>query len=152
MEINIEVNNLTKSPVPVALVKKAARLAVEGEAKGKFGGAPVEISVACVGRLKIRRLNKEYRRVDRATDVLSFGQEDYPEKQDGLPLVLGELIVCPEVVKSDAKESGTSFSRQMAWAVVHGTLHLLGYDHEKSEAAARRMRQKEEFYLSKLRS
>ncbi len=151
MEINIEINNLTKTPVPAGLIKKAARIAIESELKDKSPKSPIEVSVACVGPRKIRRLNKEHRQIDHTTDVLSFSQGDGLERKDGLPMVLGELIICPAVVKKDAQEVGISFSRQMGWVAVHGILHLLGYDHERDEAAARRMRQKEEFYLSKLK-
>ena len=54
-------------------------------------------------------------------------------------------------VKDDAKESGVDVERELAWVVVHGILHLFGYDHEISDAEALKMREKEEFYLSKLK-
>jgi probable rRNA maturation factor len=64
---------------------------------------------------------------------------------------LGELVICLSQVKKDAKESKVGLDYELAWVVVHGVLHLLGYDHETSPAQELKMRQKEELYLSKLK-
>lgn len=144
MEPIIEINNLTGRKINAPLIKKAAAAVMEGESKSRG-----ELSLVFVGKNRIRALNKKYRMVDCATDVLSFAHCEGKELVGGR--ILGELVICPEVVAQDAKQARRAFDCQAAWVAIHGTLHLLGYDHEKNEAAARSMRKKEEEYLSKLR-
>ncbi len=79
----------------------------------------------------MRRLNKTFRGKDYATDVLSFDATD--------PESLGELVLCPEVIQRQAKEHELSDFAEYAYMVLHGILHLLGYDHEKDDKAAREM-------------
>lgn len=94
------------------------------------------VSILFVGTEEMARLNQEY--LDRAgpTDVLSFPIEDLspgsapPATADGPPLALGDVVICPEVVRSRASAVGVAFEDEMALMVVHGLLHLLGYDHE----------------------
>jgi probable rRNA maturation factor len=123
---------------------------LKGELREVFENRCAEISIVLVGAQKIRRINKEYRKIDSATDVLSFGNDNMAAGKGALPQILGELVICPQVVKSDARQAGTAAKREMAWVVIHGILHLLGYDHETGETGAKAMREKEEFYLSKL--
>lgn len=81
---------------------------------------------------RVRSLNRVYRGIDRATDVLSFSQregEDMPAPP-GAPLVLGDVIVSLEVAARQARVFRHSLARELAFLCVHGTLHLLGYDHE----------------------
>jgi probable rRNA maturation factor len=78
-----------------------------------------------------RKLNREYRGKDYATDVLSFSG-------DGLSY-LGELILCVEVVKRQAKNHALSFRDESAYLVLHGLLHLLGFEHEQGGTAAKKM-------------
>ncbi|MCX6758584.1 MAG: rRNA maturation RNase YbeY, partial [Candidatus Nealsonbacteria bacterium] len=63
---------------------------------------------------------------------------------------LGEMVIDINQVKKNSKAAKKKIKKELAWVVIHGALHLLGYDHEKGEAAALKMRQKEEAYLSKL--
>ena len=104
----------------------------------------------------IQEINKEYRNVDRATDVLSFPmfeKDDLDNKirdKDFLHEdILGDIIISIEKVKEQAKEYGHSFERELSYMVVHGFYHLMGYDHmndiEKAE-----MRKKEDNILNKL--
>ncbi|MDR0310568.1 MAG: rRNA maturation RNase YbeY [Acidobacteriota bacterium] len=86
-----------------------------------------EFSVIFVGETAIRRLNDKWRKKDHATDVLSFAYGG--EIVDGLPF-LGEIVIAPEIAASRAAEYGVSPEREMRKLIVHGTLHLLGYDHE----------------------
>lgn len=97
-----------------------------------------EISVALVEKDEILKLNEEYRKVASATDVLSF-------LYDLTPMISGEIIICPEYVKEQAKEFKVSFEKEFIMLLIHGTLHLLGYDHEISSEEAELMwkRQKE---------
>ena len=75
----------------------------------------------------MRRLNSEWRKKDRATDVLSFAYGD--EFVDGLPL-LGEVVIAPEIAARQAVEYGVTLEHEIRKLIVHGVLHLMGYDHE----------------------
>ncbi len=92
-------------------------------------GAPAAIlSVAFVGPDKMRVLNCRHLGRDYATDVLSFGYAD--ETVEGLPL-LGEIVIAPEIAWRQARRWRTQPEREMRKLLVHGILHLLGYDHER---------------------
>jgi probable rRNA maturation factor len=99
-----------------------------------------EMSVTLMTNPAIRKLNKQYRGVDRATDVLSFAAEESgdetpiimdPALAAGLPENLGDLFVSIDKVAEQAKFLGHSSDRELGFLVVHGFLHLNGYDHEK---------------------
>jgi len=85
------------------------------------------LSVAFVGLKEIRRLNRSYRGRDYPTDVLSFSYGR--EQMEGLPF-LGEIVIAPEVAYRQAMASRTDPEREMRMLLLHGLLHLLGYDHE----------------------
>ena len=98
-----------------------------------------EMSITIVGDDAIQKINREYRDTDRATDVISFAIED---GEDDLPLMpgmaknIGDLFIDPLTVRRHAKEYGHSFERELGYTVVHGFLHLNGYDHIKPEDEA----------------
>ena len=104
----------------------------------------------------IRKLNKEYRQIDQETDVLSFPMfekeeiEDRKGKENKIPEVLGDVIISIPRVKQQAIEYGHSFERELAYMLVHGFCHLIGYDHIEEEDK-KIMRKKEENILEKLR-
>ena len=94
-----------------------------------------EVSVTFCDNEYIRKLNKKYRNKDKATDVLSFpmyddGDFDPTECISGA--VLGDIVISLERAKEQAAEIGNSFLHEVAFLAVHSTLHLLGYDHERS--------------------
>ena len=94
-----------------------------------------EVSVTFCDNAYIRKLNKKYRNKDKATDVLSFpmyddGEFDPAECISGA--VLGDIVISLERAKEQAAEIGNSFVHEVAFLTVHSTLHLLGYDHERS--------------------
>jgi probable rRNA maturation factor len=95
-----------------------------------------ELSLALVGNSEIRKLNAKYRKKDYATDVLSFPVED--RLSMGTPL-LGDVIISVEKAKQQAREKGHSLDEEMVTLVIHGVVHLLGYDHERSAKDARMM-------------
>ena len=102
------------------------------------------------------KINKEYRNIDRATDVLSFPMFEKNEIEivcntdlNGMKEVLGDVIISIEQVQNQAKEYGHSFERELAYMAVHGFYHLMGYDHME-ENEKKEMREKEENILSKL--
>lgn len=95
---------------------------------------PYELTVRMVGPDESRELNRDYRGKDYATNVLSFPFEAPPGVEVA---ILGDLAICAEVVKNEAQEQQKSPIAHWAHMVIHGTLHLLGYDHiEDDEATA----------------
>ena len=98
-----------------------------------------EISLRIVGRAESQKLNRDYRQQDKPTNVLSFPANLPPELK--LPL-LGDLVICADVVAEEAQQQGKNLKAHWAHMLVHGTLHLLGYDHVE-EADALTMEQLE---------
>ena len=105
----------------------------------------------------IRKINKEYRNIDKATDVLSFTMFERDEIQNMIKKqefehedMLGDLVISVEIVKEQAEEYGHSFERELSYMLVHGFYHLMGYDHIKEEDK-KEMRPKEEKILSDLK-
>ena len=90
-------------------------------------------SIIFVNLEEIHKLNKEYRGIDRPTDVISFALEDSDDFEvDGLR-VLGDIYICIDRMKEQAKEYGHSQMRELSFLTCHGLLHLLGYDHMEKE-------------------
>jgi probable rRNA maturation factor len=104
-----------------------------------------EISLAFVDDATIHRLNKKYLDHDEPTDVLSF-----PLSGEGAKTLSGELVIGVEVAKREAQERGHDVQVELALYVIHGLLHLCGYD-DKSEKAAAQMRARERHYLDALK-
>lgn len=134
----IEINNLTKIPVDKRFFWEVAKKVLKSENRGKEN-----LSVAFVGAENIRKLNKKFRKKDKPTDVLSFSKI-LNFKED-----LAEVIICPSVVKKNSKELGTTFKEELTKILIHGILHTLGYDHEKSLAEEKQMQKKQDYYLKK---
>jgi probable rRNA maturation factor len=119
--------------------------------------AAIEISLLITGQERIQELNRDYRGKDRPTDVLSFSmseqkQEDEPTAFIGPPdglLHLGEIVISYPQALVQAREHEHSIMREMAILIVHGVLHILGYDHEKRGMEAA-MREKETKILAEL--
>jgi len=107
-------------------------------ALGRRAGA-LELSVLLAGRARSRALNARYRGRDHATNVLSFPATPSAVAQAGL---LGELVICPAVLRDEARAQHKSARAHWAHMVVHGVLHLVGYDHELPDEA-RRMERRE---------
>ncbi len=101
----------------------------------------VELSLLLTDDEEIRKLNRTYRQKDKPTDVLSFPMDEE---------VLGDVVISIERAQSDALEEGKGLDLKMAELLVHGILHLLGYDHVRGGRQARKMRLKEEELLSVL--
>lgn len=129
-----------------AEMEAAAVAALEGEG---IDPENASISVSFVDKAEIKKLNKEYRGVDRITDVLSFplyesGQIPGPEElAEDEELALGDVVICEEVCEAQAKEFGHSIEREIIYLFTHSVFHLLGYDHETEEDKAD-MRAREE--------
>ena len=108
-----------------------------------------EISIMLVNDAKIRRLNKEYRNRDQATDVLAFPQDADAKNDNGGPL-LGDVVVSVETSRRQAKEHRLSAEEELVLLIIHGTLHLLGYDHERSGKDKREMQNKTRKIFSRI--
>ncbi len=120
----IEINNLTNFAVDKGRFSTVAKIVLKGENKERE-----KISLAFVSKSEMQKLNKKFRGKNKPTDVLSF---------EGI----NEVVICPEVVKENEEE--------MIKVFIHGILHLLGYDHEKTKKEADLMEKKQNFYLSKI--
>ena len=138
----IEINNLTTTSIDEEFLKKIARKILKKE---KESG----LSVAFVNPARIKKLNKQYRKKDRVIDVLSFGSsQKFPSFQKHTEL--GEVIICLSEVRKNAKQYKSTFEKELVQVSIHGVLHLLGYDHEKSEKEAKKMEEKQQYYLSQV--
>ena len=105
-----------------------------------------ELGVAMVGEAESRRLNARFRGRNRSTNVLSFAAGEAPHMDGGS---LGELVICPRVLRAEARAYEKPLRAHWAHLVVHGTLHLLGYDHARA-SDARRMERREIAVLRRL--
>jgi len=104
------------------------------------GGAPprpAELTVYLANDDVVRRLNREFRGKDKPTNVLSFPATGGPTPPPGAPLLLGDVVIARETVLREAASQGKTASAHLAHLVVHGVLHLLGYDHEQPAEAER---------------
>jgi probable rRNA maturation factor len=101
--------------------------------------AAQSLSVVFVGAAKMRSINRRYRRKDYATDVLSFSYKGV--KLDGFSF-LGEIVIAPEVALKQAIRYGIRPERELRKLLVHGVLHLLGYDHESDQGQMSRLQTK----------
>lgn len=130
LSFSIEVVNQTSQ----RLVKKDIRVFAEAAltllAKShQFRDFQMDLTVAFVSAAEIRKINKKYRRKNKPTDVLSFFSD----------FALGDLILSPEVIRQNAKTHGVRFKDELTYVLLHGILHLLGYDHESSAQDAQEM-------------
>ena len=98
-----------------------------------------ELSVALVHDVEMHRLNRDYRGKDRTTDVLAFALREGEDTSVQEPGLLGDVVVSVPTAERQAKDRGHALERELAELLAHGILHLLGYDHERSPAEARRM-------------
>ncbi len=129
------------------LLKKAARAAIEAAGVD----ANVEMAIVVTGDSAVRKLNAKYRGLDEVTDVLSFGLRDgdkFPALPDGISRI-GEVVLAYPTCERQAIEFGHTANEEAALLTIHGTLHLLGYDHEAS-ADANRMKKAEKVALKSI--
>ena len=129
----IEVNNLTTNPIDEEFLKGVARKVLEGENE-----AENNLSIVLVGQGRIRELNKKYRKENKVTDVLTFGNG------------LNEIVICLREVKKNAKKYSITLEKELTRVLIHGILHLLGYNHEKDTKEAEKMEEKQNYYLSRI--
>jgi len=123
------------------LLSKIAHRALE-----VLGLSKVELSIALVSDAQIKRLNKRYRNKDKPTDVLSFPIGEKVEDW----LILGDIVISVDTAKRQARELGHSLEEELKRLLVHGLVHLLGYDHELGGEEEKKFFELEEFVLRKL--
>ena len=132
-KIPLTLINRSGRSVPAVFVREwVAKIAQHASGKidsRLFDGR--ELTLAFVTKSEIKRLNKMFRGKDKPTDVLSFEPLD-----EG---ALGELAISPEVISKQAREHGLLVREELGYMVLHGILHLLGYDHDKSKRDAKKM-------------
>ncbi len=146
--------NSQKSVEITYKLKKLIRLSVQATLAFEGYRNSCEVSVTFTDDAGIRELNKNFRNIDSATDVLSFPLFDYEGSEepavDELENMLGDIVISLERAKAQAEEYGHSFEREVAFLCVHSMLHLLGYDHVNGGLEAVRMREKEEYVLTQI--
>ncbi len=149
--MNVMISNYPEELEFPADIEKNVRAAAEkvGELYGVENG---EVSVTLTNNEYIHTLNKQYRGIDRPTDVLSFAlnESEAPDVEDGPDVnVLGDLVISVERAKEQAADYGHSVKREIAFLTVHGMLHLLGYDHMEEQDRLE-MEAEQRFVMEKL--
>ncbi len=132
--MKVDINNLTKAKINTESIKKITQQIIVKEKKQDYS-----ISIVFVDEKTITEINKKYRGKNKATDVLSFVDQEvksFPEKEK----TLGEVIICPSQIKKD----------EIIKVLIHGIVHLLGYDHEKNLKQEKAMKKKEQTILDEV--
>lgn len=126
--MNYQITNLTEEKIDendlVKVIEKVSKL---------LGVESSIVSIVLVDNEYIHKINKEYRNVDRETDVISFAFMDDETNPESGVTDLGEIYISLEKAHSQSKEYGHSFKRELCFLLTHGLLHLLGYDHMTEE-------------------
>src|SRR5687768_7975649 len=139
----VTILNESGRQIPKSALTRAARAAlrIEGESRA-------DVSILLTDDDTIRRLNREYRRFDKPTDVLSFPQRDsaHPPAVPGMEQPLGDVVISVQTAELQAAQQGHSLPDELNLLVIHGILHLLGHDDE-TESGAARMRERERLAL-----
>lgn len=123
-----EITNLYNEDIDTKDLKKVLKIAIK-----KLKKKNIEFNIIFVDNKYIHKLNKEYRNIDRETDVISFALDDdnsFPKMDTD---VLGDIYISIDKAKSQAEEYGHTFKRELCFLAVHGFLHINGYDHMTKE-------------------
>ncbi len=143
----VDIQNLTTLPIDEDFVRRLVKKTLQySPIKGT-----ISVGVAFVGRAAIRELNGQYSGKNKATDVLSFRSERKFITPKMTGAYLGEIVVCPAVVKNHAAKLGTTSRREFSHVIIHGILHLLGYEHENSSKKAEEMHGMEEKIMNAMK-
>ena len=132
--MNVLILNQSKVRAPRKFLHEWIALIENSLSKSKVLKArhrKLELTIVFLDPKPAKQMNQQFRGRDYATDVLSFDPMD--------PQSLGELVLCPQVLRRQAKEHKLSFQHELGYMVLHGILHLLGYDHETSVGDAKKM-------------
>ena len=146
--MNIQIENRQKQQrISIRRLRQVAQKILS------VSGCPdAELSILIVGDRRIRQINRDYLQRDKATNVISFAQQE-GEQVGGEGLLLGDVVISAATAARDAAEAGLPLASELYFLLLHGILHLLGYDHERSGAAeAARMEAREEEIFALLRA
>mgnify|MGYP001574642686 FL=1 len=133
MTVQVDVQNATDDDTAPATTEVEPWVARAVSLAGVDG--PAEVSVRIVEAGEMHALNREYRGKDKPTNVLSFPAGEVEGLPADVPRLLGDIVICAEVVRAEAAEQGKDVADHWAHMLVHGTLHLLGHDHETDAEA-----------------
>lgn len=134
--MNIIFENLIEKEEIEAKLQKNLEIAIKIAMEYEEFGDDFEVCLSFVDKDEIQRMNREFRNIDRVTDVLSFPQYDEEGGFVGIEdedIFIGDVILCVDKAREQALEYGHSFEREMIYLTIHSILHLLGYDHEEEE-------------------
>jgi probable rRNA maturation factor len=129
----LELQNLSDHSMPRLWMGRALEFIFKELRKRKIISAKdqaKELDIVFLNPAEAKKLNKKFRNKNYPTDILSFAGDQE---------LFGELVICPQVLEKQAKEHGHSFKAELGYMLIHGVLHLLGYDHEKSKKEAQKM-------------
>lgn len=119
-----EITNCTKSSLNTLLIKRAVEVTL------KFGRVKGDISVVIIGDAAMTKLNKQFRKINKPTDILSFAEKDSDFKDKNF---IGELFIDLAQIKRQAKKLQNKLAWELSFITIHGTLHLLGYEDETKQ-------------------
>jgi len=134
MTVHVDVQNACDDDTVPELPIVESWIARAVDASGANNDA--EVSVRIVDVDEIHAMNRDYRGNDKPTNVLSFPAGDVAGLPADMPVPLGDIVICASIIRHEAAEQGKAVSDHWAHMLVHGTLHLLGYDHETEPEAA----------------
>lgn len=143
--MNLLLANDTNEDLDLEIIRQKALKTITEVLKVENFNENAEVSLSIVDKDTIHKLNKDYRNVDRETDVLSFPMDEEAFDDEGNPIfLLGDIVICLDVARNQAAEFGHSLEREMMYLICHSTLHLLGYDHiEEDDKVKMRAKEKE---------
>ncbi|NOR49560.1 MAG: rRNA maturation RNase YbeY [Desulfuromonadales bacterium] len=145
MKIEIE-NRQTKQKIRKILLRKVARKILSASAC-----PDAQLSILIVDDAQIQEVNRDYLGKDRPTNVISFAMQE-GEGGGIQPDLLGDVVISAETAARDASEAQTTFDSELYFLLLHGILHLLGYDHERgTQAEAKHMEAREQKVFSQIR-
>jgi probable rRNA maturation factor len=149
--VNIAIADERDDPLPIGPFSELATIVLAGEGLP----ADTEVAITFVDPTEMTVLHEQYMGKDGPTDVLAFPLEDSvpgsppAATASGPPVALGDVVICPDVVRANTEGDESLFADEMALMVVHGLLHLLGYDHI-DDADAEQMEAQERRYLEQV--
>ncbi len=135
-------NQQRHRPLDKTKISRAARKILSLLEQPRLFGA--ELSILLTGDRKMLQLNTVFRGIRKSTDVLSFPQIEFGKRNKTQNYILGDIVINIPRATSEARMSGRSFYEEIYRLLIHGILHLLGYDHEKSSYKANVMQRKEQ--------
>ncbi len=152
MKIYIDYNNEQDKIEPPEDIERLIEICTAAALEEEGISDDAEVSVTLADNARIRELNKEFRDIDKETDVLSFpmgDEEGFEVDPDNDAVLLGDIVISLEKAQTQAEEFGHSFRREVAFLLTHSLFHLLGYDHMTADEE-KEMFSKQEKVLQKL--